>query len=97
MTDLSYNERIKCPEFGSGRLVGWYSKFKDAYLPVSENCCDINETCYKYALIEECEEGLYNPASPSKRWWFEYNSEQGRYFKIEESDFIKRFCGFIIG
>lgn len=95
MTDLTFDEQTKCPEFGSSRLVGWYSEFEDAYSSVSGNCCDINETCYKYALIEECEEGLYNPAN--KRWWFEYNHEKDRYFQINEPDFIKGFCGFTIG
>lgn len=94
MTDLTFDEQTKNPEFVSSRLVGWYSEFEDAYSSVSENCCDINETCYKYALIEECEEGLYNPAN--KRWWFEYNHEKDRYFQINEPDFIKGFCGFTI-
>lgn len=95
MTDLTYDSSIKYPEFGSSRLVGWYPEFEDAYSSVSANNCDINETCYQYALIEECEEGLYNPAS--KRWWFEYNREKDRYFQIKEPNFIKGFCGFTIG
>lgn len=95
MTDLTYDKQTKFPKFGSENLVGWYFEFDDAYSSVSGNCCDINETCYKYALIEECKEGLYNPAS--KRWWFEYNHEKDRYFQIKEPDFIKGFCGFTIG
>lgn len=95
MTDLTFDEKTKCTEFGSERLVGWYSEFEDAYSSVSGNSCDINETCYKYALIEECEEGLYNPAN--KRWWFEYSREKDHYFQINEPDFIKGFCGFTIG
>lgn len=97
MTNLTYDEQIKGPEFGSERLVGWYSDFENAYSSVSANNCDINETCYKYALIEECREGLYKPATPNKRWWFEYNREKNSYFQIKEPDFIKRFCGFTIG
>lgn len=67
MTDLTYDDRTKFPEFGATRLVGWYYKFDDAYSSVLKNNCDINETCYQYALIEECEEGIYHPAM--KRWW----------------------------
>lgn len=95
MTDLTYDSNTKYPEFGSSRLVGWYSEFEDAYSSVLSNNCDINETCYQYALIEECKEGLYNPVS--KRWWFKYNQDQDRYFQINEPSFIKRFCGFTIG
>ena len=58
MTDLTYDKQTKFPEFGSENLVGWYSEFQDAYSSVSGNCCDISETCYKYALIEEYEEGF---------------------------------------
>lgn len=95
MTDLNIDEKIKFPEFGPSRLVGWHSEFEDVYSSVSGNYCDINETCYKYALIEECEEGLYNLAN--KRWWFEYDREKDRYFQINEPDFIKEFCKFTIG
>lgn len=95
MTDLTFDREIKCPEFGSSRLVGWYSQYCDARSSVESNSCDINETCYRYALIEECEEGLYNPAF--KRWWFEYDREKDGYIEIEEPNFIKGFCGFTIG
>lgn len=95
MTDLKQDDLTKCPVFGSERFVGWYSNFEDAYSSVCENRCDINETCYDYALIEECEEGLYHPAF--KRWWFKYDQEKDRYFQIDEPDFIKGYCGFTIG
>ena len=95
MTGLSYDEQTKCPEFGSERLVGWYPEFGQAQWAVTENICDINETCYQYALIEECEVGLYRPSI--KRWWFEYNREKDGYVQIDEPDFIKGFCGFTIG
>ena len=95
ITDLYHDEQTKCPEFGSSRLVGWYPEFNMANSSVKENSCDINETCYNYALIEECEWGLYHPAS--KRWWYKYNKEKDEYIPIDEPDFIKGFCGFTIG
>ena len=85
----------KFPKFGATRLVGWYYKFDDGYSSVLKNNCDINETCYQYALIEECEEGIYHPAI--KRWWFKYNQGKREYEEIVEPDFIKVFCGFTIG
>ncbi len=95
MTDLTQDPKTKFPDFGPSRLVGWYLDFEDAYSVVSSNGCDINETCYQYALIEECQEGLYNPAID--RWWFEYNREKDQYIQIDEPDFIRGFCGFTIG
>lgn len=95
MTDLTFDEQTKCPEFGSSRLVGWYPEYDIANSAVQCNICDINETCYKYALIEECEWGVYQPAY--KRWWYEYNKDEDAYCQIDEPDFIKGFCGFTIG
>jgi len=95
MTDLTYDSNTKCPEFGSSRLVGWYPELEVANSAVTGNLCDINETCYQYALIEECEVGLYHPAY--KRWWYKYDRENDEYIPIDEPSFIKGFCGFTIG
>lgn len=95
MTDLKQDKKTKCPEFGSSRLVGWYSEFDMADLSVKCNTLDINETCYNYALIEEVKWGLYHPAE--KRWWYEYNRGSNEYVPINEPDFIKGCCGFTIG
>lgn len=53
MTDLSLNKQTKFPEFGFSRFVGWYPEYDVANWAVINNVCDINETCYDYALIEE--------------------------------------------
>lgn len=68
MEDLTFDEQTEYPVFNSSRVVGWYSEFEDAYSSVLGNCFDINETCYQYAIIEECEEGIYKPSS--RRWFF---------------------------
>lgn len=44
------------------RTVGFFHDFADAELAVMENDCDINETIYKYAVIEE----VYPGAVPSR-------------------------------
>lgn len=83
------------PNFGSERLVGYYTNKDKAFNAIINNACDINETCYDYALIEEVEEGLYNAAM--HRYWFEYNRAKDKYEPIEEPDFVKHFSGFTIG
>lgn len=83
------------PEFGSERIVGYYTDKDKAFNAVIGNACDINETCYDYALIEEVEEGLYNAAF--NRWIFKYNKDADKYEQIEELDFMKHFSGFTIG
>lgn len=96
MTNLEQGEH-KFLNFGSERLVGWYSDKNDAFDAVMENACDINETCYDYALIEEIEEGLYRSAISGSRWFFKYNRDTRGYEQIEEPDFVKSYCGFTIG
>lgn len=95
MEDLNQDEETGLPDFGCKSLPGWFTKFEDAYEAVSENRNDINETCYQYALIEECVEGMYHSAI--KRWWFEFNHETGQYYEIDEPEFCKHYCGFTIG
>ena len=82
------------PDFGSTNLCGWYHNKKIAWEAVTENTCDIWETCYDYALIEEVEEGLY-PSSHT-RWLFHYNGETGHYDEIDEPEFLQHFSGFTI-
>lgn len=95
MTDLTFDKQTKFPDFGSERLVGLYPELEVAQSAVTENLLDINECCYRYALIEECEVGVYHPAY--RRWWFEYDKEKDEYFEIDEPEFVKGFCGFTIG
>ena len=70
MTKLKQDEKTKFPDFGSSSIVGYYFDKNDAFNAVKENACDINETCYDYALIEEIREGLYFPAFSDCRWFF---------------------------
>lgn len=92
---LGQDPITKAPELGSERLVGWYSDFATAEESVRDNACDINETCYRYALIEECSEGLYQYAP--HHWLYEYNKETDTYNPIEEPPFMKVCTTFTIG
>lgn len=91
MSKLEQNPRTKFPDFGSESIMGWYEDKDTAFERVRTNACDINETCYDYAIIEEVEQGLY-PASMN-RWFFEYKKDKGEYIQIEEPSFMYGFCG----
>lgn len=52
--------------FGSSSLCGYYFDKDVAFKAVKEDACDINETCYDYAVIEEVEKGLYKPATSER-------------------------------
>ena len=95
-TKLEIDEH-KWPVFGSERLVGYYADKQHAIEAVKNNNADINETCYDYALVEEVEEGLYQPANSDKRWLFKFNRDTKLYEPIEEPDWLHEFSGFTIG
>lgn len=64
------------------RCVGYFSTFEKAEDLVTHNYCDINETCYKYAIIENIPEGIYqydyNPT------WYKYNALKDEYERCEK-------------
>lgn len=85
------------PDFGSSSVPGWYAKKEDAVTAVENNACDINETCYDYAIIEEIKEGLYGMPLTNHRWFYRFNHNNGKYEPIHEPECLKHFCGFAMG
>lgn len=85
------------PDFGCQRLVGYYFDKDNAFDAVKNNCLDINESCYDYALIEKVEEGLYRPAIKHERWLFKYDRANCIYKEILEPEFMNHLCGLTIG
>ena len=82
-----------CPDIGSSRTVGYYTTKKDAVDTVLENCCDIFEGVYTYAVVEYIGLGLYTPAE--ERWFFKWNNETRAYEPIEP--FIDCFGNYAFG
>ena len=69
------------PEIGSTRTVGYYRNKKDAIDTVLENCCDLWETIYTYAVVEYIGEGTYNEAY--ERLFFKWDNDTKQYEPIE--------------
>lgn len=74
-------------DIGYTRSVGWRPTFEMAEKAVKTNMCDIWETCYDYACIEELGYGLY--PDPKETWFYKFNVETGCYEEIEEPVFLK--------
>lgn len=72
---------------GCTRSVGWRPTLEMAVETVETNMCDIWETCYNYACIEQLDYGLYPWAE--ERWFYKYNRETGKYEEIDEPYFCK--------
>ena len=80
--------------FGHVAPMGFFTNKQDAFEAVVNNSCDINETIYDYAIIEEVQEGLY-PCSTA-RWFFKFNRETKKYDFMEEPKFMNHLCGILI-
>lgn len=81
------------PEIGSARTVGYYTNKKDAIDTVLENCCDIYEYTYTYAVVEYIEPGLYNPATEC--WFFKWDEQNKQYKPIDA--FVDCFGNYAFG
>lgn len=87
-------DKLKLPDMGAEDIVGFYSDKESAFDIVINNCGDLHETCYDYALIEEVEEGIY-PGSTT-RWFFKFNMDTQQYEPISEPEGYEHFCDLII-
>lgn len=80
-------------EIGSSRTVGYYKNKKDAIDTVLENCGDLWEYNYTYAVVEYIGEGLYNEAY--ERWFFKWNMDTRQYEPIEP--LVSNFGNYAFG
>ena len=73
------------------RCVGYVKTFEEAEEIVTKNVCDIWETCYDYAVIENIQEGLYQyDFHPT---WYKWHKLANGYIKSEPPSFAKDICG----
>lgn len=82
-------------DMGCTRIVGFKHNLESAKQTVIDNVCDICESCYRYALIEEVVPCVY-PCS-DKRWYFTFNKETQKYEEIEEPEIFKKTCSLTMG
>lgn len=78
------------------RCVGYFKNFEKAEKAVLDNACDIWETCYDYAVIENVEEGLYQYDQNSV--WYKWDDLDEEYKRIKgRPEQYKNQVGFAIG
>ena len=83
------------PDFTSSRIVAFYHEKENAIKSVKANNCDMWETCYDYAIVEQVSPGMY-PIT-ANRWVFKFNTETKTYEKIKEPEILKHISGITIG
>ncbi len=75
------------------RVPGFFETQERAIDVIKNNKCDIHENCYRYAVIECLEPGLYpDDLDPLFYEWID-----GRYQRIEKPKEWEGICGFTIG
>lgn len=74
-------------DLGCTRSVGFRYTFEDAEKIVRNNMCDIWETCYNYACIEELGTELY-PFYQSRKF-YKYDRDINGYKPIDEPECLK--------
>ena len=83
---------------GAHRVVGFFPDMETARKAVEENWCDLYEDgYYKYAIIEEHEDGLYSICENPVFFKWEGTIKEGGYKEIERPEATKGFFGFTIG
>ena len=80
-------------DYSSSRCVGFYYDLNEAKNAIEENRCDLFETCYLYAVIEESYEGIYPHIE--KQLWYKYNLKEEKYEKCKKPEFAMGYgsCG----
>ena len=87
--DSGFNNR------GSDHVAGWYTNYHDCVGALHNNATDMFDTCYHYACVEECVEGLAKPGMTKQ--WFKYNPKRKGYFEIPVPDREAHVCGRALG
>lgn len=81
---------------GETRTVGYFTTLEEAKKCIEENWGDIQEHYYKYAVIEEVEDGLYKSIN-SESIWYKWSNTQDRYIQIDKPAQLSNEFGFTIG
>lgn len=94
---LEFDENYYC-KHGDIRCVGFYYDKESAEEAVKENCCDIWEYLYDYAVIEQTPPGVYGTSSSGyERWFYKFNQEIKRYEPITEPECVTHIYALGIG
>ena len=80
---------------GAQRTVGYYDNLDDTVSAILENCCDIQEYIFHYAILEEIPAGVY--PSCNLRKVFEFDDNTRIFHEIAEPACMKHIASFSIG
>lgn len=79
-TEFLGDSDFEVANIGCKVINGWYSDKETAESIVINNSTDICESCYKFAVIEKCSEGMYDFGR--ERTYYKYNQSKNTYEKM---------------
>jgi hypothetical protein len=85
------------PNLGDTRIIGFYIDKDLAIKAVEENWANMNEFCFNYAIIEEVQEGLFQPSISENRMIFKFDYGNNVYKQIEEPTILNYISGITMG
>ena len=85
-TKCTENKEYGILDLGETRTIGFLHDLTTAKKLVESNSCDIWETCYTYAIVEEIEPGFY-PIS-TKNFLYKFNIDKNIYEEIPIHKFM---------
>ena len=79
----------------SSRCFGYKDNFDDAQRCVIENCMDLHEYLYEYAVIEYIPTGIH----PFREfeYWYKFNHDTKKFDPIKKPEAFKEICNFALG
>ena len=76
------------------RTIGYVLTLNEAKYIIKNNCYDIHENYYKYAIIEEVGPGIYS-STDTKSFWYRWT--RNGYRRIQKPSQLSQVVGFTIG
>lgn len=92
---ISIDKQTKILDMGIQRTFGYYDNFDHADEALRQNCCDIHETIYHYAVVEKIDAGIHPIAE--KRWFYKYDKEKDGFYPIEEPKEFEHYINIALG
>ena len=77
------------------RCFGYKETYEQAERCVIDNCMDLHEYLYEYAVIEKIEPGIHSFREDEH--WFKWNPETKKYDPINKPDVFSTLVNFAMG
>lgn len=90
-------DKNDCVELGSARTIGFFPTEEEAVECVKNNCGDMWEHTYDYAVVEQIFAGIYSLTGMEKIRIFKYNEGVDQYEEIDNPNIIKNIGPLVMG